>query len=97
MHVDYKMNYLTKLQTVELEKAGLHYCIAMCSIYLADRKLNKHTLFNQNGSAPLSWTTEDCIEGVNVFINIIYLDKFQNLLKERNTFFVKRPYDWRVL
>lgn len=25
-YVDYKMNYLTKLQTVELEKAPLVYC-----------------------------------------------------------------------
>lgn len=62
MYVDYTMNYLTKLQTAELEKAGLHQCIDMRSIYLADRKLNKHILFNQNGSVPLSWTTEDCIE-----------------------------------
>lgn len=24
MYVDYEMNYLTEMQTVELEKAGLH-------------------------------------------------------------------------
>lgn len=41
--------------------------------------------------------TEDCVEGVNVFIVIIYLYNFQNLLKERDTFFAERPYDWTVL
>lgn len=53
MHVDYEMNYLPEMQTVELEKAGLHECIATCSICLADKKLNEQTLFKQNGSAPL--------------------------------------------